>query len=237
MYKVADMFISGKGCLKNPAAGAKIILSMYSDNLDIFCDGGFDGKLADVALRVGGLFEKGIGVEQSIENAFNFYLEAKLAIDKRVDLYDFYGDGKVQKNIEESIERVRLQLPEDFFKKGISMDHPEPIGLLLSKSAGLDLTLEAISGGYKLKAKGFASESASAQIILNEPEMNYCKLVDEVELVLDSGAEILTDISEMPYNAFITSIVHEEDNVWNFMFGDMVMLAVKTEGFVFKGDE
>lgn len=235
MYKIADMFMSGKGCLKNPSAGAKIILSMYNDNKDIFCDDGIDGKFADVALRVAGLFEKGIGVDRSYEDAYRFYLEAKTAIDMRIETYDFFGDRKVQRNINEGLERVREKLPEDFFKDSITLKDPAPFGQLLSNSAGLDLTLETVSGGYKIRAKGFASEDASARILINMPEMGYCRLVNEIELTLDSDAEILSDYSSLPYTAFVTSIVYDGDeDVWNFVYRDMVMLAVRTGGYGFE---
>ena len=234
MYKIADMFIAGKGCLKNPAAGAKIILSMFNENMDIFCENGFDSKFSDVALRVGGLFEKGIGVEQSFEDAFAFYNEAKMAIDKRIKEYDFYGDKKVQKNIEEALERVREKLPEDFFKDKITLDNPAPMGLLLSKSAGLDLTLVSGLEGYKLRAKGLASEDECGQVVFNIPEIDYCKLINEVELTLEPKTEILTKVSDMPYNAFVTEIIYDEGNdVWKFACGESVMLALKTDGFVF----
>lgn len=236
MYKIADMFIAGKGCLKNPAAGAKIILSMFSENREIFCDGEYDGKFADVALRVGGLFEKGIGVDQSIEQSYAFYLEAKLAIDGRVERYDYYGDRKVQKNIDDALERVRKQLPEEFFRDEVTIDDPGPIGVLLSNSVGADLTLEGVKGGYKIKAKGFASEEANGNVLLNMPEMNICRLTNEVELYLDSDAEIISDTFDLPYSAFITGIHYDTENeIWNFMYRDMVMLAFKSSSFTFKG--
>ena len=235
MYKIADMFISGNGCLKNPVAGAKMILSMYSDNLDIFCEGGFDGKFADVALRIGGLFERGIGVEQSFEDAFCFYREAKLAIDIRLRKYDFYGDKKVKKSIDEAIERVLVNIPIDYFTDEIRMEAPKPMGMLLSKSAGIDLTLLKDNDGYRLCAKGVESENAGARVIYNVPELNYCKLINETELLLDLQTEVLTDISKLPYTAFITGIIFdEEENVWKFMCGERAMLIIKTNGFIFR---
>lgn len=234
MYKVADMFIAGKGCLKNPAAGAKIILSLYSDNRDIFCGGGYDGKFADVALRVGGLFENGIGVDKDIESAYNFYLEAKLAIDMRMSEHDYYGDKKVSRNIEDAIARVRKNLPEDYFADEVTLEAPVPIGMLMGKSAGIDLSLDVCSRGYKLHAKGWASEDTNAQALFNMPELNFCHLINETELILPSSTEILTDISDMPYNAFVTGILYDEDaDVWQFMCGERAMLAIKTEGFIF----
>lgn len=237
MYKLADMFISGKGCLKNPGAGAKIILSMFDENREIFCDGEYDGKFADVALRVGGLFENGIGVEQSVEQSYAFYLEAKLAIDERVNRFDYFGDKKVQHNIDEALERVRGKLPKEFFQNTVTINDPGPIGALLSNSVGADISLEAVKGRYKIKAKGFGGENASGHVLLNMPEMSYCKLTDEVEMFLDSQTEIVSDTYDLPYNAFITGIHYDTENeIWNFMYRDMVMLAFKSTSFTFCGD-
>lgn len=235
MYKIADMFIAGKGCLKNPAAGAKIILSMFNENREIFCAGEYDGKFADVALRVGGLFEKGIGVDKSLEQAYAFYLEAKLAIDERVAQFDYFGDKKVQRNIDEALFRVKEALSDEFFRDSVSIEDPGPIGALISNSVGADITLEAVKGGYKIKAKGFAGEDASGKVLINMPEMNYCKLSDEVEMHLDSQAEIVSDTFDLPYSAFITGIHYDTENeIWNFMYRDMVMLSFKSKSFTFK---
>lgn len=65
--------------------------------------------------------------------------------------------------------------------------------------------------------------------------MNWLWIV-EVELNLAPETQILTDISDMPYNAFITGIIYDEDHkIWKFMCGERVMLAIKTDTFVFTG--
>ncbi len=234
MYKLADMFAKGNGCIKSPKAAANIILSLYNENKEIFEAGAYDGKFADVALRMGGLFERGDGVERNIEEAYAYYLEAKLAITKRVSEHNHYGDCKVQKNIEDALMRVSALLPDDFYRKYEELVAPSPMGDLLTKSVGLDITIDEYKGYYRLKAKSFAGENACGAVLINMPRMRYCELATEMTLYLDKGSEILSEDMEFPYTAFITDInydpVREE---WKLMYRDVEMLRFKCEKFFF----
>ena len=234
IYKLADMFLAGNGCLKNPEAGANLILSLYRENYDIFCDGVFDGKFADIALRVGGLLERGDGVPQNIEEAYGYYLEARLAIDKRTAEYKVFGDGKVKDKIYEAINRVLPQIPADFYREYQTLDAPGPIGLLLSHSVGLDIKVEWVRGYYRIFAKSYASEEVKGLALINVPEVGYCELTDHVCLYLSKDAEVLTKMEDVVFSAFITDIIPgEQENVWKFMCRDMVLFAVKCSEFYF----
>lgn len=235
MYKIADMFSKGNGCIKSPIAASKIVASLYRENRDIFIDGDFDGKFADVALRMGGLYERGEGVEQDMDEAYAFYLEAKLAIEKRLKDYNYYGDRKVQKNINDAIARVVPQLPENYFKKFIEMPEPFPVGAIMSNSIGLDISVDEYKGYYRIKAKGFAGEDANGYALLSFPNIQYCELANEVTLYLEQSSELSENVADdLPFTAFITGIVYDEDeDCWRFMYRDMEMLAIKCEKFYF----
>ena len=139
-YKLADMFLDGKGCIQSKIAGARLILSMYSECRKDFCAQHYNCKFADVALRVGGLFERGDGVDVDLEMAYTYYLEARCAIRRRRANYDFYGDAKVERKIEEALDRVKAQIPGEFFTFDDIYDHPAPIGALLDNSDGMYIT-------------------------------------------------------------------------------------------------
>ena len=105
-YKMADMLIAGKGTWKNPTLGAVMISELYYMFRKNVLINEFDSKFADLALRMGGLYERGIGVARDLDRAYEHYLEARYAIDKRLEVADWYGDSTVKANVEKAIERV-----------------------------------------------------------------------------------------------------------------------------------
>lgn len=233
VYKLADMYIGGKGVPKSEKSGAKLILGIYDENLENFCNGIWDSKFADVALRVGGLFEQGIGVVQDYQEAFYYYCEARYAIKKRMEVTDFFGDEKVLKSIEVAYERVKAKLPEDFIKKELFFDHPAIIGVLLGNSVGLDIELNKEGNDFYLLAERYASEEMEKSMLLNIPELLYCELTNKAKVMLKDV--IILSEDEYPKRAFIDSIHRgEEDNTWVFCYRDIDMLTISCSGFVFK---
>lgn len=232
VYKLADMFIGGKGVPKSEKAGAKLILGIYEDNYDFFCNEVFDGKFADVALRVGGLYEQGIGVVQDYEEALYYYNEAKYAISKRREVTDFFGDEKVSKSIEESYERVKAKLADDYFKEKIFFDAPAVIGVMLSNSTALDVEIIREGNDYYIKAERYASEEMNKYMLLNLPECKYCELTNVVKVKLKDPT--IVDFDEMPKRAFIDYIrAGSIENTWVFSYRDMDMLEINCTGFIF----
>jgi len=233
MYKTADMYIAGKGVPKSEKAGAKIILGMYEENKDIFSDDNEDCKFADVALRVGGLFERGCGVDQDYEIAFFHYLEAQYAIDLRMMDHDYYGDSKVAGNISDALERVKEKLPEGYFKDKLSVPSPVLIGMLLSESVGLDIELKKSGDSYFLFAERYASEDMNSSVLVNIPQTRFCQLVNDIQVRIE-GLDDVGDL-ELPMKAFINSIEKgEDDRTWIFSFRDMPMLEITCDAFVFE---
>ena len=229
-YKLADMFLTGNGCIKSASAGASLILSMYSENRDFFCNRNYECKFADVALRVGGLFENGYGVEKDAELAYQYYLEAKCAIEKRIEFESHYGDKKVLSKIEEALERVKSQLPKEFFEKEVSYPFPVYIGDLLHHSVGMDITLDNKYGEYFLKASGFAGDDAGGCTLLTIPSKSFCGLVDSVTLKFDETTDVSVD--EFPYQAFITGIRGEQNSdLYQFVYRNMTLLEIEGNRF------
>ena len=233
-YKIADMMINGKGALKNRKAAASIIIGMYDENYDIFCKGRYDGKFADVSLRMGGLYESGTGVEQDAELAYYHYLQADFAIKKRFETARMYGDEKVRESIEKAVKRVREKLPETFFKKSMTFENPAIFGLMLQGCSGLDIELDYRRGKYYLKGKTLAGEDDVSENLITIAEMEFCALADEVEMELKGVSDISTD--ELPSKAFITHIVcNDDDDSWEFYHGDYMLLSFKCKEFIFTG--
>ena len=230
-YKLADMFLEGKGCIQSKSAGANLITSMYWENREHFCGKHYECKFADVALRMGGLFERGDGVEQNFGLAYLYYMEARCAIRKRLAHHDFYGDKKVESRILESLERVKKLLPKEFFTTEPSYDHPSIIGELMRNSAGLEIILDGTYGKYLLRAETYANEHASECTILTIPGKDFCELVSSVTLRLSPDAVVSKD--ELPYHAFISDLHgNVRERKMRFSYRNMMMLEINCERYV-----
>ena len=113
-YKIADMIKDGKGCHKDREIAAHIVWDLFNENREYFCRGIGRTKFADIALRAGNLYRDGINCMVNLDEAYRYYLMAKLAIRMRRQSCDEYGDASVEKNIDDAIESV---LSETIFTK------------------------------------------------------------------------------------------------------------------------
>ena len=121
IYKLADMMYDGLGGPKD----IKLATQYYND-IYWYCraqleDGIADCKFADIALRVGKLFQDGIAVEKDSTMALSYLLEARFAIEKRKP-FNRYGDDNVAKNIESAI--AACEQPEEFRRKEELVEYP-----------------------------------------------------------------------------------------------------------------
>ncbi len=233
-YKLADMLMSGNGVPKNRKAAATMIIGMYDENYDIFCKGGYDGKFADVSLRMGGLYEYGSGLEKNLELAYYHYLQARYAIKMRSGKYMQFGDGKVKERIDEAISRVRPLLPAEFFREYIEFENPVIFGLMLQGCSGLDIVLDYRKGRYFLRGRTLAAEDDVSENLITVAEMEFCELADEVEMELLGVRDVSEDV--FPQKAFITHIMYDDEGErWEFYHGDYILLSFACSRFVFTG--
>lgn len=234
-YKLADMFQHGYGTPKSPLAAASLLHSILDENYEHICDGHFECKFADVALRVGGLYENGIGVEKDLEHAYCSYIEAKYAIERRIGVMDYYGDGKVKKSIDEAIARVKPQLDTTFFRKSIDIPSPGPIGEILSKNVGINVTYGTENGRDYIEAEAFGDEDGEKAVLFTIPGMDFCELRTKIRLYI-IGNKPLVQSTTNPMHAFVTGIHYdEEEDVWMFCCSDQPVIMFQCDGFVFEG--
>lgn len=230
-YKLADMFLGGKGCIQSKSAGAHLITSMYWENREYFCDKHYECKFADVALRMGGLFERGDGVPQNFARAYFHYMEARCAIRKRLAHHDIFGDDKVENGILESLERVKKSLPKEFFTEEPTFDHPSIIGELMRRSAGMEIILSGMPGNYFLSAETYPNERASGCTILIVPGKDFCELVSSVTLRLSPDAKVSRD--ELPYHAFVSDLNgNVRERKMKFSYRNVTMLEIECEKYI-----
>ncbi|SDB07135.1 sel1 repeat family protein [Eubacterium oxidoreducens] len=235
-YKLADMLQQGLGCPKSEQAAFHLITRIFDENHERFCNGEYDGKFADVALRMGQMFEHGIEGESNVAMAYAFYMQAKLAIDMRIKEGDYFGDNKVKKRIEEALQRIQTKLPEDFDVSYMKMQHPGPIGDILENSLGMDVTITYVNGKYMLLAHGVGAEGYSGQALITVAQMHFCELTDVTGVYLVNPT-FVHGCAQIPARAFVTGIRYdEEEDVWELTYRDQVMISFRVDAFIF-GEE
>ena len=105
-YKLADMIRDGKGCVKDPEIAAHAIWDLYHENVEYFSRGWGRSKFADIALRAGHVWRDGVNCQKDPNEAYAYYLMAKLAIRMRRQCSDAYGDESVERNINQALASV-----------------------------------------------------------------------------------------------------------------------------------
>ncbi len=232
---MADMLVAGKGVPKNVQAAAKMVLAVYKENRTLFEEGNMTCQFADAALRLGGLHERGDGVEKDPEAAYSLYLQAQYAIRERMKAADHFGDKKVAGRIEEALARAKAALPEDFFQNSLQSEVPNLIGALLQDSEGLDMAVFERDGQcYLLARRADGNEDGEVRkMLLMLPRMNLCTLTDTVIMRIDEPEDVLRFTKED--SVFVTNIrLSEEDGFWYFRYMDHPVIAVKCKGFSFE---
>lgn len=108
-YKLADCYIKGYGTPINHQCAYNLVNSIYQDTRTYFLNGN-DSKFADVALRLGSYYKDGIYVQKDLLEAQQYYLEAKVAIKKRLEHMEYVGDRGVAIGISKSIKEIQKEL-------------------------------------------------------------------------------------------------------------------------------
>jgi TPR repeat protein len=183
VYKLGDMNLNGLGVPKNVYAAFNQYSRVFNDSRNAFLNGDMNCKLADAALRMGGLCENGQYFKQDYDMAYYFYSIAEYAIKKRMDIMDFYGDEVVESNIAKAIERIRGKVSDDDpSMKVYSAPFPEHIVMLLEGGETVEVKWEDMKGNVKLTAKRIPrdNQSKSPKLLIVHPQAHYCQAVDQV---------------------------------------------------------
>ena len=196
-YKLADMFAHGYSVVKNGETAFRLYLSVFAENLDSFCKGVFDCNFADAALRMGNCYRYGTGCEKDPEGAYFYYLQADLAIRKRIEETDYYGDTVVYNNIQRALAEARKEYTVHTRK--VIWDHPgwkDRIfgqGMICRmkirelKDGALSLTVHTVAG---------YDEEDDPAVLLTVPGADYCDLVREIRLHTAKYSTYMTAVED-----------------------------------------
>ncbi|MBQ9814276.1 MAG: sel1 repeat family protein [Lachnospiraceae bacterium] len=206
-YKCGDMLIEGRGTTKNIDMGMNLIVEGYRDALQRFCEGEYDCKFADYALRMGNICRNGLVYEMGIRDAYKFYLEAAYAIRKRRAAGDFYGDDAVERRIDAEVRRIQEDYELDTNADVLRADYPIFINLLFEDRYPIKVTinanLEARKGTLKLQRFRLGGELVEQGIISEDSDVS--KLI--------TPPSILTAYPELSWAELTTELFYELENL------------------------
>lgn len=226
MYKIADMFLSGKGCIKSPGTSAHIVHKLYDDCRPRFCHGE-DANFADVALRWAAYFQR---MERYTE-AFYHYLEADYAIKKRLKKSDFFGNKKVQEGITRSIQEVREHIESDYFKGEIVTRNPFWLFDMIDIDSQAKFTIENIEGNrYKLTVEKRKKDHSGKALIV-APELECVTLTRKLESEFVTDKPIVYKCTDKT-NMLVNIIKYSDENEYSFCNGDVVIFSISDADYV-----
>lgn len=234
-YKLADMFMNGYYVMKNPPMAFQTYLKLYNETKFFFESGDAGCDFADCALRLGDSLKVIPGQELQ---RYKILLEAKYAIDKRLQIAPDFGDRNVKDNIVKALDESRKALTlNPHFKHGRTVilgnnDYTQPIEEFVSTFAGItyELTCKKLkSGKFKLRITRLPeSEDKAPRLSLStQPWTDFCGLVSRIEFTVDEGKgtsylDFLTDKcgGSIFFDTLNISDPLEYTNISTFVFYD-----------------
>lgn len=183
-YKLGDMFKHGNGVKENQKLAFSLYQRTYNHCLLDFCYGNDAGNFADIALRMGECYFLGIMKPKDATAAYEYYLQANLAIQKRMEAVNYYGDDVVSS----SIKRGFLKAQRRYHNTKIIRKYVEPEKFLNQMTKGhrrcqlivkkekndkLRLTFNMLPWPNEMKAP---------KLLLTSCDADYCNLADMLKL-------------------------------------------------------
>ncbi len=226
MYKIADMFLGGKGCIKSPETSAHIVFKLYQDSRPKFCTGE-DAKFADIALRWAAHWQR----RERYSDAFYHYLEADYAIKKRLKKSDFFGDKKVHENITKSIEEVKAKLEPGYFKDKEVTRNPFWLFNMIEDDCNAKFEIEHIEGNrYRIKVTRPKKDHTGKALIV-APELECVTLARSFETEFTTDEPIVYECKDKS-NMYVNNIKYSDENEYDFCNGDVTIFKIKNADYI-----
>ena len=231
-YKLADMFAHGYGVVKEGDTANHLYWSVYQQTLKRFIKEDYSGKFADAALRMGNCFRYGIGARTDLETAYFYYLQADLAIRKRTEVADHYGDTVVFNGVQRALEEVRKEYAEKGRKTIFA--NPRWLSWTLIDHRRCKLKIRELEDGVlslttsPMKRR---DEERAPLMLITIPKSDYCELTDKFKLrtyknceysIPGGGNEILFDSYQYNWNG-----------TTEFYLGDDLVGTITTDAYIF----
>ncbi len=181
-YKVADMLRSGYGIPKCPEIAERMIRELYDENIKYIRNGIFECKFADVALRMGGIYDS--EEHGDLYKALYYYTQAEFAIRMRMMNVDYYGDTKVSENISAALAGVKEKLHFKALSSGIyrsayfmdgEISDGKKYDMVIKKQRKLSYKITFVPHQK-------AGEEKRRKMFITLPEIGLCGLFDKISV-------------------------------------------------------
>jgi len=230
-YKISDMIAKGRAVPQNKELAASIIRQMYRENREAFESEWFDCKFADLALRMGGISENGADdyYEPDPDEALGYYLQARLAIQRRKK-YNYYGDDKVERSIEEAIARVAAKtIPLERDNAGSKVE--VHIGSLLDDYASecCYISFKQENGKTSITFK----RDNDSDYLITMPKYMYCGLLTEVTIEHDEETAFVKEPDFSKEYVMTGLSCNFDHKSWVFYCGKKVIFEIEGKGWMF----
>ena len=194
-YKLSDLIRNGIGIKQSTDVAFNLIRNRYADARKAFEADIYTNKMADLALRMASFADE-VNANDDIDaymtpyDVYGYYLEAKLAIEKRMNKISYYGDELIQERVQEGLDRLKKELE---FNKEASVVHHEPTILdsFLDDAKILGITFDKLKDGeYRLAIRKVAKEELTRKLgsfLVTLPEHDYCKLLKIVTIYMENA--------------------------------------------------
>lgn len=230
MYKIADMFLTGKGCIKSPETSNHIIHKIYEDSRQQFCYGE-DANFADIALRWAACFQR---MERYTE-ALQFYLEADYAIRKRMKQTDFFGNRKVQDGITKGMQEVKEHIPAEYFQTSVVTKNPYWLFDMIDRPNRALFTIERIEDNrYRMIVERRKKDNDGKALIVS-PEMECVVLTRKLESEFVTDKPVVYKCTDRS-NMLINNIKYSNENEYIFCNGDTEIFVISGADYILRKD-
>lgn len=231
-YKLADMFAHGYGVVKDGKTANHLYWSVYEQNLKRFIKEDYECKFADAALRMGNCFRYGYGVEVDLATAYYYYLQADLAIRKRTEVANHYGDTVVFNGVQRALEETR----QEYTKKCRTSHYRNPFWLewTLIDHRRCKLKIRELKGGaLQLTASPMKrrNERKAPLMLIAVPQSDYCELKDKI--LIKTAANSTYSIPGGGSEIVFDSYQYDWNGGTKFYYGDDLVGEIITERYTF----
>lgn len=230
-YKIADMFKTGKGCIKSPQTYEHIISELYDDCRNQFCHGS-EAKFADVALRMAAIHMD----YEDYREALACYLEADYDIRKRMKEHNFFGDKKVHDSIKDSLCVVKQKLGEDYFCDEVVMEIPYWLCGMVEGGINARFTIQSLGDNrYRMTVERRKKDhTGRALIVSNKLESVMLTRKMSCEFVTEEPIKYMcTDKSNM----YVNDIQMAAPGELSFCNGDVTIFEIYNAQFILRKED